>query len=283
MSLIHDALKKAEYQRQLGEAPTLDSPRFQRRRRARWPWLVLLVVVVLVLAALGYWQSLAAPEAPPAVAATTQKTGPNRAVNAEASPDAGKQAAPAAGSHQPAAAPRQAAPSPEHAHAADDVAAPQRQQAAARRRAAREARAQQQARRQAAAAAAATRAADTVVPAAPADRPQAGKAAAGPTADRDNPARSKPVRSKPAGNKPAPGIPMYWELPYAQRQNIPQIDISMHMYSKTPADRFAVINGQRMSKGDTVADGITVVSIDPDGVTLDLNGQRFRVPRTGMR
>ena len=51
MSLIHEALKKVERQRQLGKAPTLDSPRFRRRRR-RWPWVF---VVLLALGATAAW------------------------------------------------------------------------------------------------------------------------------------------------------------------------------------------------------------------------------------
>lgn len=74
---------------------------------------------------------------------------------------------------------------------------------------------------------------------------------------------------------------MYWELPYAQRRDIPELSISMHMYTEAPADRFVIINGERQVEGDTLLSGLKLIAISPDSITLDKDGQHFRVPRQG--
>lgn len=74
---------------------------------------------------------------------------------------------------------------------------------------------------------------------------------------------------------------MYWELPYAQRRDIPELSITMHMYTENPADRFVIINGVRQVEGDTLPSGLKLIAINPDGITLDKDGQDFRVPRQG--
>lgn len=66
MSLIHEALKKAEQQRQLGEPPTLASPfGAPRQRRSMLPVILPLIGVALLG---GWWILRPAPSAPAAVA-----------------------------------------------------------------------------------------------------------------------------------------------------------------------------------------------------------------------
>ncbi|MEO7916584.1 MAG: hypothetical protein ABIR16_02980, partial [Dokdonella sp.] len=55
MSLILEALKKSERQRQIGTAPTLSTPPMNRRpKRSLLPWLVIAIVVAGVA---GWWLS----------------------------------------------------------------------------------------------------------------------------------------------------------------------------------------------------------------------------------
>jgi hypothetical protein len=74
---------------------------------------------------------------------------------------------------------------------------------------------------------------------------------------------------------------MYWELPYAQRKDLPAFKISMHVYAAKPAERFVILNGVRQVEGDDLPGGMKLVSIDPGGITVESNGKRFRVPRGG--
>lgn len=76
---------------------------------------------------------------------------------------------------------------------------------------------------------------------------------------------------------PASGALRITQLPSAQRQRLPAMKLTMHMWNEDPARRFVVIDGQRKSEGDRVGEaGIT--AIDRDGVLLELDGRPIRVP-----
>ena len=66
-------------------------------------------------------------------------------------------------------------------------------------------------------------------------------------------------------------------LSSSQRERLPELKLSLHMWNEDPARRFAVIDGQRRVEGDRLGDA-TIVAIDRDGVLLDLDGQAVRVP-----
>lgn len=66
-------------------------------------------------------------------------------------------------------------------------------------------------------------------------------------------------------------------LSSSQRERLPGLKLSLHMWNEDPARRFAVIDGQRRIEGDRLGDA-TITAIDRDGVLLDLDGQAVRVP-----
>lgn len=66
-------------------------------------------------------------------------------------------------------------------------------------------------------------------------------------------------------------------LSSSQRERLPELKLSLHMWNEDPARRFAVIDGQRRVEGDRLGDA-TIVAIDRDGVLLDLDRQAVRVP-----
>lgn len=66
-------------------------------------------------------------------------------------------------------------------------------------------------------------------------------------------------------------------LSSSQRERLPELKLSLHMWNEDPARRFAVIDGQRRVEGDRLGDA-TITAIDRDGVLLDLDGQAVRVP-----
>lgn len=68
------------------------------------------------------------------------------------------------------------------------------------------------------------------------------------------------------------------ELATAQRERLPALRISMHMWNADPARRFVIIDGHRQVEGDRLGAGV-IRAIDPDGMLVDLDGQLVRVPR----
>ncbi|MBX3691285.1 MAG: general secretion pathway protein GspB [Luteimonas sp.] len=294
MSLILEALKKSERQRRLGEAPSLGSPVIVvRRRRSLLPLLVGLIVVAL---AVGWWlrrdDSTAADvqavaEAPPTATQATAPTAPAAAV--EPGFDMSERVAARADQRPRERTTSQAASRPPVSKVPPD--ANTGMPADVRKR---------------------VDSGELVVanpnllkPGQPStiDSPET---AAPPSADR--PARSArreaaEVPEAPEekyyapGTKPAPAesatpavtappaatgspIPLLWELPYAQRRDIPELKVSMHVYASEPANRFVIINGERRTEGEDF-DGVRLVEIRNDGIILERQGVRFLYPRGG--
>ncbi|QIL21175.1 general secretion pathway protein GspB [Thermomonas sp. HDW16] len=59
--------------------------------------------------------------------------------------------------------------------------------------------------------------------------------------------------------------------------SIPPVKVSMHMWDESPTRRFVILDGQRMAEGDRNGE-VTVIAIERDGVVVERNGQRARVP-----
>lgn len=90
-----------------------------------------------------------------------------------------------------------------------------------------------------------------------------------------------PPAAVPAATAPLEQLPVYWQLPYNVRKELPDLKMSMHVYSETPAQRFVVLNGNRQVEGDELGGDVRVSEIRKDGVVLVFQGQRFIVPRGG--
>jgi general secretion pathway protein B len=71
----------------------------------------------------------------------------------------------------------------------------------------------------------------------------------------------------------------YWELPDAIRADVAEIKFSVLVYAKNPADRFVLINGQRLTEGDSPQDGLVVKEIRRDGVVFSYRLYQFLVER----
>jgi len=75
-----------------------------------------------------------------------------------------------------------------------------------------------------------------------------------------------------------PALPGIAILPVEQRSALPPLKISMHVWSEQPAERFAIIDGQRVGEGARVPGGL-VAEIRRDGVVLDVAGRLYLIPR----
>jgi general secretion pathway protein B len=88
-----------------------------------------------------------------------------------------------------------------------------------------------------------------------------------------------PPAEKPAGataSAPVQNVIALSELPASIRQELPAISVLLHQYSPKPGKRFVTINNQTLQEGETVAPGITLEQITPDGMTLSYKGYHFR-------
>lgn len=82
---------------------------------------------------------------------------------------------------------------------------------------------------------------------------------------------------------PAPAVAMpaddsiaLSDLSPEQRKALPPLKLSMHLWNTDPAQRFVILDGNRLHEGDRAGDAV-VTSITEDGVVLDWNGRRIRL------
>ncbi len=70
-------------------------------------------------------------------------------------------------------------------------------------------------------------------------------------------------------------IPHILDLDTAIQNKLPSIAITAHVYSADTKKRMVMINNHVLHEGDAIADGLTLKSIDEQGVTLALDGAPF--------
>jgi general secretion pathway protein B len=82
--------------------------------------------------------------------------------------------------------------------------------------------------------------------------------------------------SRPA-DTPGRGLPTADEV--AAAGGVPALNLDLHVYSTTPAERMVFINSRKYREGDTLQEGPVVRQITPDGVILEFRGSRFLLTR----
>lgn len=101
-----------------------------------------------------------------------------------------------------------------------------------------------------------------------------------PAATLPQPAPAPPPA--PAAAPPAAAdMPLYYELPFNVRKDLPTLTVSMHVFATVPAQRFVVVDGERKVEGETIKEGLTLREIRADGIVLEFRGQKFFYPRPG--
>lgn len=71
----------------------------------------------------------------------------------------------------------------------------------------------------------------------------------------------------------------YWELPDAIRAVVPEIRFTVLVYNQDPAQRFVLIDGERLAEGDAPLPGLKVEEIRRDGVIFSYRLYQFLVER----
>jgi general secretion pathway protein B len=93
-------------------------------------------------------------------------------------------------------------------------------------------------------------------------------------------ATKKPVVKAKQEYRPQKPEPIsYWELPDAIRSDVPEIKFSVLVYAADPAERFVLVNGQRLGEGDETQPGLVVEEIRLDGVVFSYRLYQFLVER----
>ncbi len=71
--------------------------------------------------------------------------------------------------------------------------------------------------------------------------------------------------------------PSLRELPPALQAALPPLVLNGTVYSLSPVERIALLNGEVWREGDAPAPGLLVVRIGRKEVELSFQGQRFRI------
>jgi general secretion pathway protein B len=103
------------------------------------------------------------------------------------------------------------------------------------------------------------------------ERPSRSRAADQRAADARKPA--EPEAPRPLNE----GVAEYvraWELPLAVRRNLPEMKLTIHVFSPNEAERFVLINGERYAPGDSVGEA-KIVDISREGAIVDFREHRF--------
>jgi general secretion pathway protein B len=296
MSLILDALKKSEAERQRGLPPNLhaqfDGPR--RKRRAPWAAGAGAVLLMAGLSGGAFWLSRDATDAAPDNASSTLAGGDQSNGEPVAAPaQMAATSPPESAVHAVTDMAPKATPAPRGSDAAfggvggdgnggtvsgGGLPVPQRAglftpTASPLPMVADQPPATPEQGVTAAGAAA------TSVPAAtlPIEVPTAAPSPQTAMSTPIEPSRVPTMDQVPA--KPEEVLPLMYQLPYGTRKELPKLELTMHVYSPVREERFIVLNGKRFTL-DSPAPGpeLTLLDIVADGVVLEFRGQRFLLP-----
>ena len=277
MSILLDALKRSESQRELGTVPTLQTSIEPSRsgEPGDYPW----VAVVLVLLAIGImsWMGLEQYRAPEDMlagnagapeAAENQpapESDPEVTLNAEPGTSSGnllpRVSGPVAGNQT------QTQSSTSQGNPADEP--PQ----AAQPRVGRDL------RDYVATDSEATARSEPVQDVATQQRQVAGIELEGrkPVEFSTDPSRQSPDQtvSGSAASPYEPDIISYWQVPEATREGLPDLKISVLVYAEQAENRFLLLNGERMREGDSLENGLRLEEIRRDRAIFMYRDYRF--------
>lgn len=76
---------------------------------------------------------------------------------------------------------------------------------------------------------------------------------------------------------PADNLLRLSDLASEERSQLPPLKLSMHLWNDTPAQRFVIIDGNRVGIGGHIG-AVEVADIVSDGVVLDWNGRLLKLP-----
>jgi len=91
------------------------------------------------------------------------------------------------------------------------------------------------------------------------------------------PSSAQPQEIPPALTQPAP-LRKFREMPPDYRADFPALKVEIHVYEKAVPKRFVMVNGRRYRQGERLADGPQLVEIVPEGMVLEFRGEKILYP-----
>jgi len=281
MSILLNALKKSEAQRQVGGPPDIHAPvdasPGKHRSGRRWLPLVLLTVIAAILAWYG-WKQHRSPESG-AEAAPVEVAGAEPAADSATSQERRESAREASSGPavemlgEPSSAPLTVTNFP----AKKDQETEQRKQQLSRSFTQFEAEPQVEAVddspvQQEAETDELVELESRVSAMVQEDEPDSGVS----MESQRRASRSGSPDSEPAEATESEPI-SFWQIPQNLRENMPEFKITVLVYAEQPEDRFLLINGVRLVEKEELASGITLEEIRRDGAVFLYRNYRFLV------
>jgi general secretion pathway protein B len=87
------------------------------------------------------------------------------------------------------------------------------------------------------------------------------------------PSAAPPVEIPPALTQPAP-LRKFREMPPDYRADFPPLRVEIHVYEQAQARRFVMVNGRKYREGERLAEGPSLVEIVPEGMVLEYRGEK---------
>ncbi len=69
----------------------------------------------------------------------------------------------------------------------------------------------------------------------------------------------------------------FWQVPQSVRQDLPEMHITVLVYAEKPQDRFLLINGQRLREQEALSDGLVLEEIQRDRAIFTYRSYRFHL------
>jgi len=76
----------------------------------------------------------------------------------------------------------------------------------------------------------------------------------------------------------AGGVPLLRDLPPAYRADFPALSVEVHVFDRVPEKRWIMIGGRRYREGEVLGEGPRVVEINEEGIVFDYRGQQSLYP-----
>ena len=268
MSILLDALKKSESQRQLGTTPgihtTIEPPTADGPSGPQWIPLSMLFLSVVVIAWFGWQQYREPPRQPELTGQPASPAGDDNPtlVNAEAGP--GQVRTPVESFQAQNQSPDEITRSPGGSTEETDTSKQ------SLNRSFKSYQAQEEPD--------------------PGGNLQESRLASAQTPTEPDPADSSSVGNSPATVAAKPPQKRtsrvesnqlepisFWQVPQALRDGLPELRITVLVYSDVPENRFVLINGQRLVEKEELISGVVLDEIRRDGAIFRYRNYRFLV------
>jgi len=261
MSMLMEALRKSEAQRKLGKTPTLDSPVASENMAAGNDRTWIPAVMALLTAGVIGWTGLKQfqrPESPTVLPVSVQATEPQETVPDQ--PAAVQTGRPRQSAKTPVMGFTAAKPSP-GSDATAGTPVPNRSGGASQLPA--KIPPVRSNRRSAVSVASTGESQDAASESQP------------PVEASGDPAESGSTRRQDRIEPTVPDSISYWQIPQSVRGDMPELRITVLVYSENPEDRFLLINGQRLHEKETLENGMVLDEIQRDRAIFNYRNYRF--------